>query len=379
MQLFKSIKKTQLTILSLLVVSGVSYADSIGDIVESTGLSSLTRQNGEEFVVSPSYIPSVELMDRAETKNGRMLIEFLDKSELALTEHTRVIIDEVIYDPNPDKSKMVMKMAFGTARFASGITGAINKNNIDISTPTAQIAIRGTNFTTTVDELGRSLVILLPNEFGDPSGTIIVSNQAGEVTLDQAYAATMVSSLDSRPTQSVTINNITPGIIDNMFIVNPPKEVRQEIEESIQENEDSGLLDVDFLEFNELESDALKDTQVDLEFTELDIDFLEGDFLRDLLDVIEALEKTTVKLADRQAQGSSEFSLTGATVGKNTDSQYNIFMEDDGVVFYRDVQGVIRIKVRLGSSVKLDTIVEGYEGIIDLDGGEDSLIVITQE
>ena len=54
-------------------------------------------------------------------------------------------------------------------------------------------------------------------------------------------------------------------------------------------------------------------------------------------------------------------------------------MEDDGVVFYRDVQGVIRIKVRLGSSVKLDTIVEGYEGIIDLDGGDDSLIVITQE
>ena len=215
MQQFKSTKKIQLTILSLLVISGVSYADSIGDIVESTGLSSLTRQTGEEFVVSPSYIPSVELFDRAETKNGRLLIEFLDKSELALTEHTRVIIDEVIYDPNPDKSKMVMKFAFGTARFASGVTGQINKNNIDISTPTAQIAVRGTNFTTTIDELGRSLVILLPDEFGDPSGTIVVSNNAGEVTLDQAYAATMVSSLDSTPTATVTINNPNkPPIID---------------------------------------------------------------------------------------------------------------------------------------------------------------------
>lgn len=379
MQLFRSIKKTQLTILSLLVISGVSHADSIGDIVESTGLSSLTRQTGEEFVVSSTMVPSIEIMDRAETKNGRMLIEFLDKSELALTEHTRVIIDEVIYDPNPDKSKMVMKFAFGTARFASGVTGQVNKNNIDIQTPTAQIAIRGTDFTTTIDELGRSLVILLPDEYGDPSGSIIVSNQAGEVTLDQAYAATMVSSLDSTPTQAVTLNNVTPGIIDNMFIVNPPKEIRETVEQSVQNNEDSGLLDIDYLEFNELEQDALKNTEVDLEFSELDIDFLDVDFLRDLLDVIEELDRTTIKLADRQAKASGDFALRGATIGKNSDSQYNIFVEDDGVVFYRDVQGIIRLKVQIGSSVKLETRVEGYEGLIDLDGGEDSLIVISQD
>ncbi len=375
MQPFKLIKKIALTIVSTVLVGSV-YADSIGDIVESTGLGSLTRNN---TTIESNVNVSVELYDRAETQNGRMLIEFLDKAELALTEHTRVIIDEVIYDPNPNNSKMVMKFAFGTARFASGVTGAVNKNNIDISTPTAQIAIRGTNFTTTVDELGRSLVILLPDEFGDPSGTIIVSNQAGEVTLDQAYAATMVSSLDSRPTASVTINGITPALIDNMFIVNPPKEIRQEIEESVQENEDSGLLDVDFLEFNELEQDALKDSEVDLEFSELDIDLLDVDFLRDLLDVIEELDKTTVKLSDAQATSGGDFSLRGATIGKNQDSQYNIFVEDGGVVFYRDVQGVIRIKVAIGSSTKLVTNVEGYEGIIDLDGGDDSLIVITQE
>ena len=59
-----------------------------------------------------------------------------------------------------------------------------------------------------------------------------------------------------------------------MFIVNPPQEIRQEIEEGLNENQDSGILDVDFLEFNELEADALKDTEVNLEYSELDIDFL---------------------------------------------------------------------------------------------------------
>ena len=375
MQQFRLIKKIHLTIVSIVCLVGSVYADSIGDIIESTGLGSLTRNNE---TIQSAVNTKVNLYDKAETTNGRMLIEFLDKAELALTEHTRVLIDEVIYDPNPDKSKMVMKMAFGTARFASG--GGISKQNIDISTPTAQIAVRGTNFTTTIDELGRSLVILLPDEYGDPSGIIIVSNQAGEVTLDQAYAATMVSSLDSKPTQSVVINGITPAIIDNMFIVNPPQEIRQEIEEGLNENQDSGILDVDFLEFNELEADALKDTEVNLEYSELDIDFLEADFLRDLLDVIEELEAITVKLVDQQATTSvGGGRLSGATLGKNNDSQYNIFVEDGGLVFYRDVQGVIRIKVPIDSSTKLITSVEGYEGTIDLEGGSDSIIVITQE
>ena len=65
-------------------------------------------------------------------------------------------------------------MAQGTARFASGFGGKIKKSNIKVSTPTAQIAVVGTDFTTSIDEIGRSLVILLPDEFGNPSGKIIV-------------------------------------------------------------------------------------------------------------------------------------------------------------------------------------------------------------
>ena len=45
-----------------------------------------------------------------ETVNGRMKIEFLDKEQLDLIEHTVVYIDEVYYDPNPSLSKMSLKM-----------------------------------------------------------------------------------------------------------------------------------------------------------------------------------------------------------------------------------------------------------------------------
>ena len=228
---------------------------SIGGIVESTGVGSLERETSD--VVTASVGEEIQLNDTAQTAKGRMLIKFLDEAELSLIEHTKVYIDKVYYDPDPSKSKMVMKMALGTARFASGRLGMVNKSNIDISTPTATIAVRGTDFTTTIDELGRSLVILLPDEFGNPSGEIIVSNEAGSITLTEAYAATMVSSVSSMPTQKVIINNITPAIIDNMFIVNAPKEVQMAIDEQMQDdsNMDMGSLDADFLEFDELEKD----------------------------------------------------------------------------------------------------------------------------
>ena len=380
MQQFKSIKKTQLTIASLILLMGSVYAEPIGNIVEHKGSASLTREEGEELVVTPAFIPDVELNDTAETENGRMLIEFLDKAELSLTENTKVYIDNVYYDPDPSKSKMTMRMAVGTARFASGRLGMVNKQNIDITTPTAQITVRGTDFTTTIDELGRSLVILLPDENGDPSGTIVVSNEGGSITLEEAYAATMVSSLDSAPTSKVVISNITPSMIDNMFIVNPPDEIKQQMEDEYNEDmeADKGILDVDFLEFNELEGDAglSKD---ELEFTELDVDFLDVDFLVDLLDVVEELIRTTEDLADVQAQqGGGQFTLKNAEVGFNKDSQYNIFEQDGDVIFYRNVNGSIRLAFDIGASARIDTFVEGYEGSILLNGGDDIIVVITQ-
>jgi hypothetical protein len=379
MQLFKSIKKIQLTIVSLFIISGVAYANPIGDIVEHTGVAQITRDS-ENLVVSDASLPNIELYDQAETANGRMLIEFLDKAELALKEHTEVYIDEVYYDPDPSKSKMAMRMVMGTARFASGKLNLVNKNNIDISTPTATIAVRGTDFTTTIDELGRSLIVLLPDEFGGPSGVITVFNEGGEVVLDSAFQATMVSTIYSAPTNPVTIQNLTPAMIDNMFIVNPPQEVKQAVEEAARDdaNQDQGILDVDFLEFNELEQDALKDSEGDLEFTELDIDLLDVDFLQDLLDVIEALERTVARLDDQQASTTGPIKLNGATFGFNKDSQFNIFEQDGDIVFYRNVNGVINIVIGAGGSGFLDTRVDGYEGIITFGSGDGIEIIINQ-
>ena len=380
---FKSIKKTLLTTVSVatITVGSLSASEPIGSITERKGEAYLTRDLQQEPIAVGAVIPDVLLNDTAETKDGRMLIKFLDNAQLDMTEFTKAYLDKVYYDPDPSKSKMTMRFVQGTARFTSGRLGMVPKQNIDLSTPTAQIAVRGTDFTTTIDELGRTLVILLPDEFGGPSGVIDVFNDGGSITLDQAYQATMVATFDTPPTPPVTIANLTVSMIDNMFIVNPPTEVKKAIQEQVADDleQDQGLLDVDFLEFNELEGDAgLSVNELD-EFSELDIDALAVDFLPDLLDVVEELIRTTAKLEDKQAGQIGTFNLDGATAGLNKDSQYNIFEQDGDIIFYRDVNGTIRLQLAMDSSVRLDTYTETYEGTILLNGGDDIIIVITQQ
>ena len=381
MQQFKSIKKIRLTILNLLLIGSVS-ADSIGSIVEQSGSAQLKRQQ-EEIVVTAAYLPEIELNDVAETANGKLKIQFLDNAQLDIKEHSEVLIDEIYYDPDPSLSKMSMKFTMGTARFASGSLGLVNKANIDIQTPTATIGIRGTDFTTTIDELGRSLIMLLPDANGDPSGEITVTNEAGVITLNQAYQATMVQSLNTMPTKPVTIGGITPSMIDNMFIVNPPSEVKQAIEDQVQDdlNKDQGILDVDFLEYNELDKTIDDYYEEDKDYNRIDVDFLAGEFLPDLLDVVEELVKTKKVLGDKQASstgGAAGFKLEGAQIGQNKDSQYNVFLEDGGIIFYRDVNGIINLKFEAGAEVTLNTIVDGYEGTIRMNGGDDINIYIRQ-
>ena len=370
MQQLQSIKKILLTI-SLFTTTVL--ADSIGDIIEQTGLSAITRNSQE---VATFLEQEILLYDLLNTGNGRLAIEFLDNSSLRLTEHSRVLIDEVIYDPNPDKSKMVMRFAMGTARFTSGMSGNMNKANIDIQTPTAQIGIRGTDFTTTIDELGRSLVVLLPDANGASSGEIIVTNEGGTVTLNEAFQATMVSTISSAPVKPVTIQNVTVAQIDNLFIVAPPAEVTQAVQETRTENNPTNILTADFLEFNELETDHLKEDK-DWSFSELDIDLLDVNFLQDLLAIIEEGDLLSRKRGG--AEGFDGVNITGTAPGFDKDSQYNTIVDDSGQIwFYREVSGIISLKLPITANARIETITDEKESIITVGDGESVSIIITQ-
>ena len=339
---------------------------NIGSVTEFKGTGRIVRDKPYDAALSFG----IESYDNVETTNGRIGITFLNDTKVRLTEHSQLLIDEFIYDPDPSKSKMALQFASGTARFITGKLNTINKENIAISTPSANVSIRGTDFTVTVNELGESLIILLPKDDGTPSGEIVVATAIGEVILNQPYQATTVSMFETEPTKPVILD-ITLELIDNMLIVNPPKEDINVSEESVSSGSNN-LLDVDYLGFDDLDIDYLAND--DLEFTELDINYLDVNFLEDLLDIIQDVNE----LDQTETLLQADLDLKGTTFGFDQDTQVNTFTTDNTITFIRALENTVRVDLDKSSAYTVILIQNGKSTQIIVNGGSSSTITIKQ-
>jgi len=345
-----------------------AQAVDVGNVSELNGSAQVVRD--EPFIAALDL--QIKQDDQAVTSNGRMAITFLDDSIVRLTEHSKLVIDSYVYDPDPSKSKMALTFGLGTVRFVSGALNKIDKQNIKLSTPTANIAIRGTDFTCTVDELGRSLIILLPGLDGLSSGEILVTTAAGSVVLNKPYEATTVSVFENEPSKPVILD-LSLNQIDNMLIVTPPKE-QQFVGEDSSNQSGNNILDVDYLEFEDLDIDYLAEDS--LEFTELEINYLDVNFLEDLLDVIDALQIDEEE--DQLAANISSVNITGTRFGQDTDTQITTFLTGQTLTIMRNVNESARVDIDSSSSYTVIFIQEGVSRVIKINGGSGSVIKITQ-
>ena len=345
-----------------------AQAVDIGDISELSGSASVVRDQLYNATVNFG----IQTNDEAITNNGRMAIKFLDDSQVKLTEHSQLLINEYIFDPDPDKSKMALTFALGTTRFITGNLNRINKQNISLQTPTANIAIRGTDFTATVNELGESLIILLPDEYGISSGEIEVITATGSVILNKPFEATTVNVFESAPSKPVILD-LTLDLIDNMLIVSPPEEVVVEAEEVIVKSD--SILDFNDLDIDYLDEDFL-DNEAELEFTELDINYLDVNFLEDLLDVLDALE--VAEEEDQLSQDIGSISLTGTQFGQDPDTQIISFIDGEKLTLIRAVNNSARVDLDTNGSYTVIFIQDGVSKTIKVNGGSSSIITIRQ-
>ena len=265
---------------------------------------------------------------------------------------------------------MALRFASGTARFVTGKFN--NKKAIKIQTPSADVFVRGTDFTiTTTPETGASLVILLPDQYGNASGEIAVETAAGQVILNQPYQATTATTYTSAPSKPVTLD-ITLDLIDNMLIVNPPKERENIIAEETQQ------ASADYLDFADLDIDFLAedflDNSEELTFTELDINYLDVNFLEDLLNVIEEVNEldTTKTLL------KADLDLQGTTLGFDAETQINTFTTDTVITFYKSLEDTVRLDLDKSSSYTFILVQNGKSTQIVVNGGASSRITITQ-
>src|SRR5210317_1636579 len=266
-------------IILLIVISNSALA-SIGKVSEHKGKAEIDRKDGDKGITIKKDV-EVFSYDTVKTGDGRTGITFVDDTKVELTEHSKLVIDEFVYDPNTNTGALSLKASLGSVRYASGQIAKNSKQNVKISTPTATIAVRGTDFAMIIDELGGSTILLLPS--CDTTGLcyvgeIEVISDAGQVIMNQAFQATRVEAPKSKPFKPILVD-VNESMISNLLILSPPKNLNTE-DNANERKAVADVLDIDILNEDLL---AVKD---DTDFEELDVDYLAQDFLSDVLDAI---------------------------------------------------------------------------------------------
>ena len=325
-----SLLRTKLLVILFVLLPQLSYAAAIGNVVLQEGVASVERKGTESNLNLDS---DIMFMDNVKTGKGEVGITFIDDTNVAVSSQSSLIIDDFVYDPNSaEGSKLVLKIALGTVRYASGNIAKLNKQNVDIRTPTARIGVRGTAFSMTVDEIGQSLIILLPNADGTV-GEISVESDIGQVILTRAFQATSVRSREASPSKP-KILDLTESMINNMLIIKPPKE---KVELAVAELEDKKKKNLgNFLdEKKEIDKNCLEEECEDQEeeggFTNLDINPLDVNLLLNVLTELNKKYKKPSTILTRTISNTD-----GRVAGYNPSTLVTTLIEGDSVQLIRE-------------------------------------------
>ena len=219
-------------ILLILTTLATSSLASIGEVTIHNGIAVIDRQDGDKDIEVEKEL-DVFSYDTVKTGKGQVGIKFIDDTRVDVTEHSKLVIDEFVYDPNTNTGKLSLKATLGTVRYASGQIAKNSAQNVNIKTPTATIAVRGTDFAMTVNEIGGSTIVLLPSCDGNGFcyvGEIEVQTDAGFVIMNQAFQVTSVETMESKPLKPIILD-LDLDMINNLLIVTPPKKLEEAISE----------------------------------------------------------------------------------------------------------------------------------------------------
>lgn len=300
------------------LLATVSQASAeIGTVTELKGSGEIVRESN--IIGNTKGIP-LESMDTARTEKGVMRLDFIDDTRVDVIENSILVIDDFVYDPSNGTGKLDMRAALGTVRYASGQIAKNSRQNVRVRTPSATISVRGTDFIMVVDEIGGSMVTLLPSCDSAGfcvTGEIKVETDEGFVIMNQAFQATQVAHSGVRPSKPVVIS-VDEDQINNLLILRKRTVIAEE-EDQIRKRTRKmfEFLDIDALEFDELDEDALVETIKDIWVTDLDysVDYYLGELLVDMIDQLNAalaalfrdeLKASNQQIFDQQMGGYDE-------------------------------------------------------------------------
>ena len=180
---------------------------------QETGL--VTQVRGQVKVASPDG--EIRRLQRGRlVESGEIIItriasfakvKFTDGSGVYLRPNTRFLIEEFEDAEDPEEDKAIFKLLKGGLRYVSGLISKRTNENFSLSTPSATIGIRGTDFIVRYcgDECGDDqppdstavLVLKVDSEVIFTSGGQTIVVLPNQVAVARANAAPDLTSIDN--------------------------------------------------------------------------------------------------------------------------------------------------------------------------------------
>ncbi|WP_409997176.1 VCBS domain-containing protein [Bradyrhizobium cosmicum] len=136
---------------------GIAAAQVIGHVTKLSGSATAIR-NGVSVILNNG--DNVEKGDVVSTGGDSTLgITFIDGTVFGLSSNARMVLNEMVYDPNGSSNSSLLSLVAGTITFVAGETA--KHGDMKIDTPVATMGIRGTAVLTQIN-------FVVPAGGGDP-------------------------------------------------------------------------------------------------------------------------------------------------------------------------------------------------------------------
>lgn len=178
---------------------------SIGEVSSLTGVAKAKRVNGNEFNLSNGD-PVFQGDTITVSNSGAIGLTFLDKTTLSLSEGGKMLLDELVYNPETGDGNMTIDMVEGAFSFISGEIAKTGEDAMTIKTPVATIGIRGTTVAGKAAVEGNENSFTLLQDADGGVGQISISNAGGTQILEQVGATTSVVSFNAPPPPPIILS-----------------------------------------------------------------------------------------------------------------------------------------------------------------------------
>jgi hypothetical protein len=138
---------------ALILISAPAWADdtAIGFVKTLAGTATVTH-DGDGPKPAVLAMP-IHATDRVETgQDGQLGITFRDDTRIALGPNSRLDVPRFVFKPAEQTYGFVLRLAYGTLQYISGLTAKLFPDAMVIETPVSTLAVRGTRLLVRVEK-----------------------------------------------------------------------------------------------------------------------------------------------------------------------------------------------------------------------------------